>query len=239
LQNYATPSRKLKKLWSEWIDLHAVLSKGEYKGIQTPAAPFFSAASEVKCRSRILLVGKATAGGWWAEDYQCCFRKSKHAVIHDRLNHNLDFVRHGGNGGPFWKFFERLANINQKFARDSVVWSNVAKIGSLVGNPRGLLLSVQADLAERTMLAELEEYSPKIVIFVTGSDKGLDRIITRTLGVPEDSWISSERKDRNAKVSNVWWTENKPPAVWTRHPQGAKALEIEYWVKKLRELGQL
>ena len=138
---HATPSRKLNKLWSEWIDLHTVLYKGRHKGIQTPAAPFFSAASNIRCGSRILLVGKATAKSWHPANYRRALRGSPESAIRERLNRNRKFVRHGGNGGPFWKRFGRLTELNGELGTDSVIWTNVAKIGSETGNPRGLLLS--------------------------------------------------------------------------------------------------
>lgn len=237
--NYAMPGRKLKRLWSEWIDLHTVLSSGKRKNIQTPAAPFFSACSRAKSKSRILLVGKATDGFWYGKEYQRSFMKSKEEAIHDRLLRNRNFAEIGGNRRPFWQVFDRLASVNQELDRGSVIWSNIAKIGSLVGNPSGLLLSAQADLAERTLRAEIEEYDPKVIIFVTGSNDSMDRIIVRTLGVPIELWIRSEKHDRSAKTPGVWWTGKKPIALWTRHPQGARAHEIAYWVKKLQELGKL
>jgi hypothetical protein len=239
MRNYAMPSKRLKRLWSEWIDLHNVLSSGKRKNIQTPAAPFFSASSKVKCKSRILLVGKATDRDWYGKEYQLSIRRSKEDAIHDRLHRNRYIVQTGGNRKSFWQFFDRLASVNQEIGRDSVVWSNIAKIGSLIGNPSGLLLSIQADLAERTLRAEIEEYDPKVIIFVTGTNECMDRIIMRTLGVPRDLWIRSEKEDRSGKIPDVWWTGSRPLALWTRHPQGAKAQEIEYWVKKLRELGKL
>jgi hypothetical protein len=119
---------------------------------------------------------------------------------------------------------------------DAVIWTNVAKIGSEIGNPRGWLLSKQADLAERTLRTEVEAYRPKITIFVTGTNEVLDGIISRALGVSNGDWKRSEKIDREALVPNVWWTEHPPIAIWTRHPQGASARETGYWIRKIREL---
>ena len=239
MPNYAMPGKELRKLWSEWIDLYSVLSTAKSNKLQTPAAPFFSACSSVKSKSRVMLVGKATAGDWCLKEYQGSIKKSRAAVIRDRMQHNRWVVQHENNQSPFWKFADRLASFNGELDRDSIIWSNICKIGSRVRNPKGLLLSAQADLAERTLRAEIKEYKPKVVIFVTGSDDFMDRILMRTVGVPIGSWVRSEKHDSSAKVHGVWWTDKKPIALWTRHPQGAKAHEIEYWVEKLRELGKL
>jgi len=63
------------------------------------------------------------------------------------------------------------------------------------GNPSGLLLSTQADLAERTLRAEIEEYHPALIIFVAGSDPCMSRIILRALnlGPNQAGWSISER----------------------------------------------
>jgi len=56
--NYAVPSATLQGLWSEWIDLHTVLSMGLPNSLQEAAVPFLSAASNVECKSTITFVGK-------------------------------------------------------------------------------------------------------------------------------------------------------------------------------------
>jgi hypothetical protein len=233
---HAAPSRELSKLWYEWIDLHGILQKGRHRGMQAPAAPFLSAVSNISCKSRILLVGKATAKSWWPEAYRRALRNSPDEAISERSGRNREFVQNGGNGGSFWKFFGRLADLDPDSGQDSVIWTNVAKIGSEIGNPRGLLLSAQADLAERTLRAEIKDYSPVLTVFVAGSDKDMSRIINRALGISDGEWIKSEEREPEAKVPDVWWREQQPTALWTAHPQGASSDETEYWIKKVRDL---
>lgn len=226
----ATPRRELKKLWCEWIELHAVLERE----ISDLAAPFFSACSRTKCNKRILLVGKATDRDWRADSYRDCLDRPIDEVIQERLRQNLDLVQSRGNGKAFWNFFCRLADINSEFGLDSIIWSNVAKIGRMRGNPRGKLLSRQVDLAIRTLRAEIREYHPALIFFVTGSDPVLSCIIHRTLGTLDCNWIKSD--ERSADVPDVWWRSGEPAALWTRHPQGAHNKEKDYWVKRARKL---
>jgi hypothetical protein len=106
------------------------------------------------------VVGKATAGDYWPNSYKQFLRKSSDDAIDNRLVCNREFVRKRDNGKAFWNYFGQLADLDPGFGLDSVTWSNVAKIGSMTGNPSGLLLLVRADLAERTLRAEIDQYNP-------------------------------------------------------------------------------
>lgn len=223
--NFATPSRRLKTLWLRWIDLHAAL-KTEVDG-QRPAAPFFSAAPLRKGDRCILLVGKATARDWWLESYRQALRKSPNYAICERLARNRRQVE--GKRTSFWNLFHRLTDLDTSLGTDRVIWTNVAKIGSKEGNPSGLLLSLQAELAEQTLREEMSSYDPALTIFATGGDSDLSRIITRALGVSDRSWARSRKSD-------VWWQEGRRALLWTRHPQGATNIEIKGWIKRARQL---
>lgn len=87
-----------------------------------------------------------------------------------------------GNGKAFLTLFGRLAALFPKPDSCSIIWSNVAKIGSREGNPEGILLSAQKDLAERTMRREIEEYDPVLVVFATSKYAG--DVIKRALTSP-------------------------------------------------------
>lgn len=226
-EDVAWPRTRLRKLWREWINLHTVLDKGMPGRM---AAPFFSAASPQICTDPILVVGKATGGNWWLDEYKK-LRKSPDEAIRNRLSRNRKFVREGGNGSAFWKLFERLTILLPEPDSRSLIWSNVAKIGCLKDNPEGILLSAQKDLAERTLRMEIEEYRPVLVVFVTGSYAG--DVINHALGLRDGEWQHSSKSDPD---EGLWWREGAPALLWTRHPQGVAATKIAFWLKRARAL---
>jgi hypothetical protein len=236
LTSFAPSSRGLNEIWLAWFSLHAELSRAMPK---TVAAPFLSAASQARCSRRILLVGKATAGGWWQVEYRKALLTSSSEAVSERLGRNRSFVQQKGNSKSFWNLFCRLAALNPDFGLDSVVWSNVAKIGRLKGNPTGRLLSAQEELAVRTLKAEIKEYKPALTMFVVGCDKGLSRIVERAVDTPADKWKRSEEVDRANGIAGVWWKQGPPALLWTRHPQGASRSEVEYWLSRAQELMRL
>jgi hypothetical protein len=217
-EDFAWPSTALLKLWREWIDLHSVLDKGIPGSI---AAPFFSAACSQDCPNRILVVGKATDKDWWLGEYKkLC--KSPDQAVRSRLGHNREFVRRGGNRSAFWRLFDRLAELSPEPDSCSLIWSNIAKIGALKGNPKGVLLSAQKYLAERTLRAEIEEYRPALVVFATGSYAG--DVIERVCGGSD--WKQSSTDNE------LWWRQGVPAMLGTRHPQGVTMDKIDFWIKK-------
>jgi hypothetical protein len=229
---YAEPSRSLAKIWGRWIDLHKQLQQ---EGCQT-AAPFFSAASSEKCSRRILFFGKATNQDWDINSYEAARGRSKDAVIRNRLKSNRDFVSGGGINSAFWSFFSRLARFDPDLGSDSVVWSNIAKIGSRSHNPDPGLLDAQSELATETLRQEIREYKPALTVFVTGSFA--NGIINDALGTKDGLWSESRKADGD---DDVWWlktTSTFPDArfLWTRHPQGKTRDKINFWVEKAEEL---
>jgi hypothetical protein len=229
----APPSRALKEIWIAWFNLHAELQKAIPKLV---AAPFLSAASQARCNNRILLVGKATAGNWFQAEYRRALRRSPDEAVWERLERNRGFVRQKGNSKSFWNLFCRLAALNPDHGLDSVVWSNVAKIGRLKGNPSGRLLLAQEGLAVHTLRAEMREYKPALAMFVVGSDRVLSRVIEQAVEISPNEWSRSEEVDRASKITDVWWKAGRPALLWTRHPQGASRGEVEYWAARVQEL---
>lgn len=225
--NYASPRPELKRLWHEWIELYRIL----YRGMSTkPAAPFFSAASSQKCNKRILFVGKATNGPWEPTPFHARLRASEEAAIVERLTLNRSFVE-GSFRSHFWSLFRRLGKLNPEEGLNSIIWTNIAKIGTQTGNPPRLLLSVQADLAERTLRTEIEEYRPTLVIFVAANFG--DQIVNRAIGVPKNAWKSSGKRDHD---EDVWWVRGTPSYLWTRHPERKRREQIEQWMQQAQTL---
>lgn len=236
---YAKPGRKLKKLWREWIELHEILErdfKREKNPNRRPTAPFLSAAGKTKREGGILVVGKATDGDYWSHDYRDALQRSLDDAIDDRLELNRRFVRCEGNRRAFWKFLCGLVDRDADPDLDGVIWSNVAKIGSRKGNPSGRLLSAQRDLAGRTLIEEVREYRPQLVVFVTANYA--DKIISDAFGFTDAGWKNSPK---GAPDREVWWLRHSPDFpkarfLWVQHPQGKTREQIDYWTKKARKL---
>jgi hypothetical protein len=223
VNKFASPSRALLKLWREWIALHTVLDKGMPGEI---SAPFFSASSSESCPKRILAVGKATRGDWYSAEYKRRLRQSPNEAIWNRLDRNRELVEKG-NRSPFLRHLQQLDELIPAQKRCSIIWSNFAKIGSLNGNPSGILLSAQQDLAKRTLAAEIKEYQPALVVFTTGSYGG--------------DFLSQFGKWKQYKKGGrlgdeVWWTEGAPAMLATGHPQGASRDETRLWIDEARRL---
>ncbi len=212
--NYS-PARPLKNIWLEWIELHKMLERGMRN--QT-TAPFFSAAASNHPDDCVLFVGKATAGDYWTASYRNALRRSEDEAIRERLTLNRQFIWGVGNKSAFWRFFNQVAKLRPDMHRDGVIWSNVAKIGSRTGNPNGLLLSVQGDLARRTLVEEVREYKPLVVVFVTGTYA--ESIIKDAFGFwSNEGWTDGDPE------GNVSWCGSsrdfpKTRFLWMRHPQG-------------------
>lgn len=229
--NYSEPSHRLTTLWLEWIGLHRMLEKALKAEI---TAPFFSSAASDHPDDCVLLVGKATARDYWGDDYRKSLRKSEKEAMRDRLMRNREIVS-SGYSGSFWRLFNQVAELRPDMGRDGVIWSNVAKIGTKTGNPTGLLLSAQGDLARRTLVEEVREYKPLLVIFVNGNYA--EQIVLDAFGwfKKDDRW-----KDCDAE-GNVSWCSGsqefpKVQFLWVRHPQGKTAEHISFCCQKAWEL---
>jgi hypothetical protein len=228
---------KLNELWKEWIELHDEL-RNDKNLAKSLSAPFFSAAPQSKSPRRIMLVGKATRADFDSQDYRRALKKSVEEAIRERTKLNRDVIN-DAKKGPFWVYFRRLMKSCCRSESDMIIWSNVAKIGATASNPSGSLLERQSDLAVRTLKAELKEYKPALVVFVTGGNQELTGIINQSLGVSDYDWMKSE-KSQDKRIRNnfgdVWWLTKPRIALWTRHPQGAKREQIDFWVEKAQEL---
>ncbi len=229
---YAVPGNRLMGIWSEWLDLHEQL---EGEGLPV-TAPFFSAASSEGPAGPILLVGKATNGDWGTSEFKSFSRRQKKAIIRDRLCRNRTFIDGGAKNSAFWCFYYRLAAL--ALGADGVIWSNVAKIGRKNGNPKGRLLTMQTELAIRTLQAEIAEYRPALTVFVAGSDPVMSDIIVSALNAPAKRWTKSERI-RACTVPDVWWMKGETPALWTQHPERKPAEQVNFWLHRARDLAGL
>lgn len=227
--DYAQPTPALWGIWREWVDLHRQLRKGSASVVP----PFLSAASRKQTRRPIIVVGKATKDGWDPQSYEGEPNRPE-SLIRNRLELNRRIVLEDNNGGSFWKFFNKMGDLNS--GRENVIWSNVAKIGCPNKNPSGDVLKEQSQLAKQTLRTEFEQYRPALVVFTTHMFG--NNLIHEALGTRDECWSHSNESDPD---DNVWWIEELPafPGVgflWTRHPERKSRGTIAFWEAKAKEL---
>jgi hypothetical protein len=222
-------SSTLDPLWQEWLTLHERLSAVRSERL-AGLFPGYKPDGYEAHKTRILYVGKATAGPFVADlsllpgrdlEQQKAFAK----VCFYRIT------------GGFWQFAERLSTALGGDNRSNLVWSNLCKIGTHTGNPSDELVGLQQELAIKTLRAEIVEYNPTIVVFV--SNQFAQKILLGGIDNPTDgSWNKSEEEDPQ-QVKDVWWrkaTATTPAVLWMRHPQFAPTSLTSYAQSKICEL---
>jgi hypothetical protein len=198
------------------------------------AAPFLSINPEPRDRFEsptIFYVGKATNRGW--DDTQDPF-----GVADERRNETSaflnGFVEQGTGGSAYWAFAKLLldatANSNENGGWKRLIWSNIAKIGTIRGNPRGRYFDIQRELAIETMRAEIDAYRPSLVVFTTGDDYA-EAVMAAT--------VSIEHWQRDCEEDGYWWyggSAELPALLWTYHPQGKSSQLLAKWVLRAKSL---
>ena len=192
------------------------------------AAPFFSYHSKAEPTSPlgpILLVGKATAKSWKLQEFQASEKCPISDRVKERLAATKGHLKEMGDRQPsaFWRFWKALHAFGSP-----VIWTNQAKIGMRIGNPKGGYFSAQADLAHETLRAEADEYNPSLVVIV--GELGTNEIIHRTFG---------KRADWNEQTDELCWIEakgQKPAVLWVDHPERKKRRRVELWLEKAGDL---
>lgn len=219
----------LSELYQKWIKLHDDLRKKHFN----LAAPFFSVPHPMESTTPIrpvLLVGKATDGCWYLEEYD----KKHNLPVEERVTERLDTTRAflqncvltGEANSAFWKFWNCLQSIDDAPA----IWTNIAKIGDRTTNPDENLLKEQEALAISTLRAEIEVYKPRLIVVVTGDFAGR-QIVEPVFNPDGANW----EKDKSGQWP-FWWLKQVPPVLWTYHPQGKSNNELERWCSKAKEL---
>lgn len=212
----------LQSRQSECVELFFEMRRSNAR--DSLAAPFVSSADSPPtggALGTILLVGKATAGNWKIEDFEpdrdCPCSKR----VEERRNAARSFLRamHDRPKSAFWRFWRGLGAIGSP-----VIWTNLVKIGVKSGNPQGCHLEMQAELAVKTLKAEITEYDPSLVVLAT-SDYAKDQIVYRVW--PQKTWTISS-------FDGTCWIRGKgrkPSVLWTDHPQGKTPNRLAYWLK--------
>jgi hypothetical protein len=181
------------------------------------AAPFISYCPASYAPGRypsVLYVGRATHGGWYRSEF--LRQQTMRQQFSERQTVAREFLEGDAIASPFWNFARTLirelgeASWRIGTARN-FIWSNLCKIGDTRHNPSGQALEHQRDHSIRVLTAEIAEYSPRLVMFVTGNYE--NSLIGRIVDDPKEKhWHRHRQRD-------VWWRPGKPAFLWTSHPQ--------------------
>lgn len=223
---------------SEWLTLFHRL-RSEFTDLGAPFLSVKPAGYDPLKIPSVLYVGKATKDAWYLDEF---LGKGTVQERYDRTNGFLDDVREGLYRSPFWDFALRLSarlaelNSNKFESLQNLVWTNISKIGAQDGNPGMALRRAQHDLSLRTLILEIAEYRPRLIVFVTNSYE--ESIVREIANAPDDSDWAAEDKGRDWH----WWRPRNgeiPAILWTCHPQAViknKQFELERWITKCIDL---
>lgn len=195
------------------------------------AGPFLSVGDPFGYRSGsgpILLVGKATDKDWERQKFLSTSKLSAPKRVDERRKVTRDHL-HNMRERPssaFWRFWKDLHAIGAP-----VIWTNLAKIGVVVGNPGHKHLTSQAELARKTLKAEIAEYHPSIVIIA--GDYAKCEIVLPVFG-ERTAWCEPSDYE-------FCWIERTsllPAVLWTDHPERKRKARVRCWLRKAEELVQ-
>jgi hypothetical protein len=114
-----------------------------------------------------------------------------------------------------------------------VIWTNLAKIGTQKGNPRGQLLSDQSDLATTTLKTEVLEHCPQLVVLVSGGF-AVKKIVYPAFDTQRrDEWheFQLEQEDDYCLLES---SKVHPPVLWFNHPRGKPRIVKKRWIEIIR-----
>jgi hypothetical protein len=217
----------LLEIQSKWIDKFYEMQKADRKRLL--AAPFLSVPGEPGSSTQfgsILLVGKATAGPWCLDKFLSGASQSLEQQVENRRDvtkRHLEFMK-DLQPSAFWRFWKALSAISSP-----VIWTNLAKIGVVHGNPSGAYLSAQQDLACETLRAEICEYNPSLVVIA--GDFAKNQIVFPAFGVPRSEW--------HEPTEEFCWldrTASRPAVLWTNHPERKPRARIRCWLEMAQKL---
>jgi hypothetical protein len=215
----------LPLIQEKWFDKFS-----ELQGFVEPdrlAAPFISIREQGFIRSNhrtILLVGKATAGPWCKEE----FLSNSDRPLTERMQERRGATRchlekmHKYPSSAFWRFWTELHQFSS-----SVIWTNLAKIGVVSGNPVGDCLEMQSQLAIETLHAEIEEYRPRLIV-ITG-EYATNEILYQIW--PKNDWEGA----RHPEYCWIRKTSSGPSVLWVDHPERKRKERIRLWIEKVCE----
>jgi hypothetical protein len=212
---------------SAWIGKFDEMQKVDDQ--QQLAAPFLSVPGGPDALAQfgpVMLVGKATAGCWKLDEFKLKANRPLDERVAERrcaTEKHLELMRQHPSSA-FWRFWTSLGALGSP-----VIWTNLAKIGVIKGNPWGSYLAAQAGLACATLRAEIDEYKPSLVLIA--ADYAKCEIIYPVFG---------ERATWNERADHEFcWIDRKssrPAVLWTDHPERKRKTRISRWLEKAQEL---
>jgi len=207
----------LANLQKRTIELFRSIRADRHIHAENVAAPFVSYRPDIYSPQQfpsVLYVGRATAECWYRRDF--LLQRTARQRWEERNNTTRQFVEGNAKNSAFWNFALTLVrSIGEQSweigTARNFIWSNLCKIGDTRQNPSGRLLEHQREHSVRVLKAEISEYNPRLVMFVTGNYE--NSLIGK---VVDDSKETHWRKHRHR---DVWWRPGRPAFLWTSHPQ--------------------
>jgi len=222
----------LFEIQSQWITKYDEMRVAHGLDGQLLAGPFLSVPDPFEQTSKlqpILLVGQATREDWFLSRFKTNRGKPIHKRVEERLNTTREFLMdpkyNQYKKTDFWRFWKNL----KERTGAPVIWTNLAKIGVKTGKIPYKFQSEQKDLALKTLEAEIEQYKPALVVFVTGPFLRLE-IIRPFFGMDEDCFNKETKCCSRKQISN------SPALLWTFHPRSIRKEMICAWLDKANAL---
>jgi hypothetical protein len=224
--------KSLRALQEEWIN---------FRLKPHDAAPFLAYCPEGYSRhkTRILYVGKATNRELWRDR----FEEERGQPAEQRVQSQLDREKahfqsqRNRKGRSFWGFANALSHSLDRSCADlsNLAWSNLCKIGAKSGVPNRNSIEVQSYLAVATLLQEIREFRPRVIVVVTrdfAENEILGRVFEPT---NSEKWKKSENEP-GKRIDDIWWLDGNPAVLWMRHPRLAPPDLLEYAAEKAAQL---
>jgi hypothetical protein len=208
------------ELLQQWSALHTELNRPDRV---VPLAGLFRGFKPTAFddqRQRVLLIGKATAGEFNGQEA-----------------HEQSF-----NGrSPFWQLGRRLSQIAgcDTDEMPNIAWSNVTKIGVVVGNPSPSLQLAQAALASKTLRQEIRDCNPSLVVFACdgfGDEVVYDALNVRRGGANDFETRTALHGEFYIRGAIQEGDEQLPAMLWIKHPQGKPTELWDGWASAAKTL---
>lgn len=186
---------------------------------------------------KILYVGKATRGKageaanfekqqeWAGEVVKGLIRGNSAVGDEDgfRLSpfwSHLVHLFYAINGQPTYSVEDEQCRAH---ALTRVGWTNLAKVGVIRGNPEGGVFEAQRALCQVCLKEEIEQFSPAIVVIVSGNYHG---------DFVEEVFLNEHGWDKTGSSIGIWAIsirEGQTRVYWSDHPQGKSASMLRAW----------
>ena len=212
----------------EWLNLFHELRKRSDR--DELAGPFLSVPPQgydPMKRPSILFIGKATNDTWNldGDPGSLTIETTRRCTTRFLEEHAATY------GGGFWPF---ARDLSEQIAPtgpllQNLVWTNICKIGMVSGVPPQRIRKARRDLAAKTLPLEIQVYSPKLIVLVTGNFEA-NEVVCKLFG---------DRKCWNEKYGDFWWQEahsDMPAILWTDHPERKGTGRREGWIGQAKKL---